>query len=1174
MLGIQPDPKHLSRRKLAYAAALLTSSLILFFAVDLFAQTGTGRIIGNVTDESEAAVAGAKITVTDVLTNIHRETTSIPDGSYQVLDLPIGKYSVTAEHEGFAKAVTPVQELEIKQSLRIDVRLKVGSVDETVTVEGTAAQVETISPTIGGTVTGAPIQNLPLNGRDTLDLALTQPGVLPSSGSPASGIGVPAGKFTIAGGHDNSISYVLDGGSNTSVTYGLPVADPNPDTIAEFRVLTNNYTAEYGRSGGGIVLQVMKSGTAQFHGTAYDYLRNDAFNANNFFNKSDPANIQPRPVLKRNQFGGTIGGPILIPHVYDGKDRLFFFFGYQGQRQNSTLVGPLFSTFTPAELAGDFSQAGPDDGPDPKVAAFLESHPFFQANPALAAQAVIDPTKIDRVAQNYIRAGLLPTTANGTIVPNGPASNNSDEYDTKIDGNISSKDRLTYTMSINHNPVYYPFLATTSFGSAPNVPGYPGLNRTDEYFGNIGYTRTVSQTMLNEFHFTAQRGEYKLNIPQRQLPGPRDLGTNITPDLTTGPPQVLFAASGLQIGFSANGPARFADTTYGYTDTFSWMHGHHTWKFGVSLNIIQNNAYFAFAVDGQYGFYGPSGYGAGNDLADFLVGIPTYFEQFPQGFSAVRSHQYAGFAQDEWNLSRRVTVTIGLRYEYTTPKSDPSGRQYMIIPGLQSQRYPNSPLGLVFPGDKGAPDGISFPDRNDWAPRIGFAWDPFGDGKTSVRGGFGIFYDVLLGQDNQYQNGTVPLFSAAYLPCFNACIQPGNPTTNYNYLADPYGSTGSVNPFPSKDLPPPAQLNFLNQGFLPIGLASVFIDPHMRTPYIYQYNLSLQRQLGGTTVAEFSYVGSSSHKVTAQEDFDPVILGDPHATRRLNAQPGLQSYPFPPYAVDSGTTNAFNGNYNGLITSLTKRMGNWHGMGSTFFTASYTFSHLLDNGTGVFRNTGQVPYYNHHQFYGNGDNDIRHRFVISGGWEMPWERIWSSGPSWLTKAWYLYSIVVAQSGLPMDVGGGAFADGITAGLSGAGDQNLVKPDWRGGEQLTLDPHKVQTFTTADGFYTVTGHFIFDPSNLSTTCTVRVCTGYTYGTLPRNFFRGPGRLNFDMKLEKVISFYEGKLQVTLAGEFFNIFNHTQFQNPSGGPAPIYSPQLGQVVSTFDPRIGQVSLRLSF
>src|SRR5215472_4240203 len=485
--------------------------LIFLFAPGvLVAQVGTGRVIGTITDESGAAIAAAKVTVTNTLTNAHWEITSDSDGAYQVLDLPIGKYSVTAEREGFAKAVTPVQELEINQSLRIDVRLKVGSVAETVTVEALAAQVETISPTVGGTVTGAPIQNLPLNGRDTLDLALTQPGVLPSSGSPFSGNGVPTGKFTIAGGHDNSVTYMLDGGSNTSVTYGLPVADPNPVTMAEFRILSNNYTTEYGRSAGGVVIQVMKSGTNQYHGTLYDYLRNDAFNANTFFNKSNAENIQPRPVLKRNQFGATIGGPISIPHLYDGRDRLFFFFGYQGQRQNSTLVGPEFSTFTPQELNGDFSNSVYAAG----VAAFLQNYPYFQSNPSLAAQGIIDPTRIDPVAQAYIKEGLLPTTPNGLIVPNGADTNNADEYDTKVDWNVSAKDRISFTMTIIHNPHDYPFLATTSFGSAPNVPGFPALNRTDEYFGNLGYTHTVSQTILNEFHFTAQRGQYRLNVPQ------------------------------------------------------------------------------------------------------------------------------------------------------------------------------------------------------------------------------------------------------------------------------------------------------------------------------------------------------------------------------------------------------------------------------------------------------------------------------------------------------------------------------------------------------------------------------------------------------------------------------------------------------------------------------------
>ena len=1143
-------------------------------AILLAAQTGTGRVIGTITDESGGAVAGAKVTVTNSLTNVHWETTSGTAGSFQVLDLPIGSYTVAAEHEGFRKAVTAPQPLEINQSLRIDVKLKVGSVAEVVNVEGLAAQVETISPTVGGTVTGAPIEGLPLNGRNVLDLAFTQPGVVPSSGSPFSGNGVPAGEFSIAGGHDNSVTYLLDGGDNTSVTYGNPVMNPNPDTIAEFRILTNNYTAEYGRSAGGIISVVTKSGTNQFHGSAYDYWRNTDFNANTFFNKANPETYQPRPVLQRNQFGGTIGGPIK-------KDQLFFFFAYQGQRQSSVTVGPLMSTYTPAQLGGDFSGGGqPGNCPnaDAGVAGFLQLNPFFQADPAKAACGIIDPTKIDPVAQAYIKNNLLPTSPTGTIVPNGAASDTRNEYNGKIDWNATLKDRFTLTLATYKNPINYPFLTTTSLGSAPNVPGYPGLNTFTSYFGSIAYTHTFTQTLLNEFRFTAQTIDNKLNFPQSSLPGPNALGINITPDQVTGPTQMLFANSGVQIGFNVNGPANYADTTYSYVDTLSWTKGRNTFKMGGSIGVVQNNAYFDFAVDGQFGFFGS---GSGSDLADFLFGVPTYFEQFPHGTSAVRSHQYAAFFQDEWKVMPRLVLTLGIRYEYSSPKSDPQKRQYMLLPGLQSVVDPFAPTGLLFAGDPGTPSGISFPDRNNWAPRFGFAWDPRGDGKTSVRGGFGVFYDVLLGQDNQYQNGTVPLFAAAYIGCFNNCLTPPSQTTNYNYLSDPYGSTGIINPFPSAALPPLNQRDFATLGFLPIGYNSVFLDPHMRTPYTYQYNLSVQHQISNSVAAEIGYVGSSSHKFTANVDFDPFVGGGVSGIRLQNQLNGYTD-PFNPiYTSTVGTTNAINGNYNGMVSSLTKRMSDWHGIGNTFFTVAYTWSHLIDDGTGIFRNTSQVPYYNHHQFHGTGDNDVRNRFVFSGGWTMPFEKAWSSGPSALTKGWTLYPIFFWQSGLPMDVNGGMYVDG-SPGPSGAGDQGLLKPNWAGGAPKTLNPRKYQSIGS------LTGNFIFDPTgladpdcyyidgvqNYNAPGTPGGCPAATYGTLPRNFFRGPGRVNLDLALEKATPLFHERMQFIFRAEFFNILNHTEFQNPSGGPASIYSGQLGQVVSTFDPRIGQLSFRLTF
>jgi hypothetical protein len=1139
--------------------------LVSFLVVSLslpgpaLGQTAAGRIIGTVSDPQGAAVANAKVTVTNTAIGAQWTTTTGPDGAYQVLDLPIGTYTVSVEREGFAKAVTAVQTLEINQSLRVDVQLKLGSTRDVVEVSAEAAQVETVNPTIGGTVTGAPIQNLPLNGRDALDLALTQPGVTPALGAtlPPEAAGVVSGKFSVAGGRDNSVTYLLDGGNNTSVTYGSPVVDPNPDTVAEFRILDNNYTAEYGRSAGGVVSMVTKSGTNSWHGTAYDYLRNDALDANTFFNKafaSPGFPALPRPVLKRNQFGGTFGGPVK-------KDKMFFFFGYQGQREHRVMVGDLQTVFTPAELQGDFSNSPYAAS----VASFLEANPYFQPNAALAAQGIIDPTTIDPVAQAYISHNLIPVTASGLLVPNGLRTTNNDEYIGKFDWNATAKDHVSLTLSKFHNPLQYPFLTG---GFAPNISGFPGNSKFDNYFGTVSWVRTMSATMLNEARITAQHDNNWLNHPAVQLAGPADLGMNITPDQTTGPPQINLVNSGPEIGFNLNGPANYADTTYLYTDTLTWNRGRHTWKAGVTFGAVENNAYFAFAVDGQFFFYGSN---TGSDLADFLIGAPEFYDQYPKGFSAIRSKQYSGFLQDEWKVSPRLMLTLGVRYEYSTPKSDPKNRNYMIIPGVQSVKFPNAPLGLVFPGDPGAPShGVNFPDRNDWAPRIGFAWDVSGKGKTSIRGGGGIFYDVLLAQDNQYQNGTPPFFSAAALP-----LPPAINGQNTS-LSDPYTTVCGFdcNPFPSKPLTP--STDFIASFFVPyFGASSVIIDRHLRTPYIYQYNLSVQQQLATGLAAEVGYVGSSSHKLVATEDSDPYILGT--MTRIYNQLPGTQTMcPFPdpncPYSAVTATFGNFsNATYNGLLASLTKRAGDWHGIGSTFFTLSYTWSHIIDDADGFARNSNSVSYYNHHAFRAPGDSDIRHRLVFSGGWELPFAHLWSDGPKRLTSGWSLYPILFMQTGFPMDVTGGLVMDYFSPGPSQDGDLYLVRADWAGGAPHSLDPHKYQTITLSDGTQ-VTGHFAFDPFGLTSACSQRTCSAPTYGTLPRNFFRGPGRTNMDLSLEKRTSLAE-HVELTFRAEFFNLFNHTQWKSPNIS-TPFGSQQLGQITQTYDPRIGQLALRLSF
>lgn len=1143
------------------------------------AQNSTGRVIGTVTDAQGAVVAKAKVTVTRTATNIHWETATSADGTYQVLDLPIGDYTVTVELRGFAKLVTQPQTLTINQSLRIDLALKVGGINEVIEVHSESTQVETVNPTVGGTVTGAPIQDLPLNGRNVLDLALTQPGVTPAQPNTAgAAVGVPSGDYIIAGGRDNAVTYLLDGGDNTSVTYGVPVVNPNPDAVAEFRILANNYTAEFGRSAGGVISVVTKSGTNLIHGSVFDYLRNDALNANTFFNNE--AGLA-RPILKRNQFGGTIGGPIV-------KDRAFFFFGYQGQRQNSITVGSVLPVYTPAELMGNFSQAV-NGAPDPGVAAFLASHPYFQSPSNPPSSAIMDPAKIDPVAQAYIKNNLIPSSSSGLLTPNGKAYDNRDEYTLKLDGNASEKDHFTLTLDKFHNPQEYPFVPNL----APNIAGFPGLDTFSDYFGSLAYTRLFSTSTINEFHVTAQRNDNRLNYPAITLPGPSQLGAvGITPDQTTGPPQLLFNG-GMQIGFNLNGPAHYTDTTYMFADTFTRTVGRHTWKAGGSLGIVQNNAFFAYAVDGQYYFYGGT---TGNEFADFLLGAPDYFDQYPKGLSAVRSHQYSAFVQDEWRVSPRMILTLGLRYEYSTPKWDPEHRNYMIVPGKQSVKFPNAPLGLLFPGDPGAPpQGVNFPDRDNWAPRFGFAWDPLGSGKTSVRGGAGVFYDVLLAQDNQYQNGTPPFYSAGSFCSNPLSVFCGGTESDpgpgpYTFLSNPYGTAGYINPFPSK--PPTSSLNFANAGFLPFGPASVFIDPHLKTPYLYQYNLSVQQQLGSRLIAELGYVGSSSHGLVAEYDGDPFIVGT--TNRPLNLQPGLQSqYPgcsSSPYAcayaqMPATFGNAVNANYNGLLTSLTRSMGEWRSIGNTFFTLSYTWSHIINDADGFVRNSYAVPAYDHGLLRASGDSDIRQRLALSGGWELPLARAFASAPKALTSGWNLYPIFFAQTGVPMDVLSGLAVDGITPGPSGTGEQNLVRPDWAGGPPHSLDPHQIRTFTvnTLFGPIQEQGHFAFDPTGFSLPAcysssappgTAGGCPSATFGTLPRNFFRAPGRVNLDLSLEKRTPLTE-RVEMVFRAEFFNILNHTQWQSPVvSAPLNSSTPQVGQILSTFDQRIGQVALRFTF
>ncbi len=490
----------------------LVSSLLVLIVTCVFchpsaqAQSATATIYGQVTDAQGAVIPGVKITVTNLATRVAEKTTTDAGGNYRVLNLPIGTYTVAAEHPGFSKLVTSGRTLQINEQEKMDLRLEVGAVNQVVEVSGVGTNVETENPTIGQSVTSRPIVNLPLNGRNVLNLALLQPGVTEDNPDDNNGQGIGGvSGFSVAGGRADSITYLLDGGVNNDLMGNEVVLNPNPDAIEEFRILTSNYTAEYGRNAAGVISVVTKSGTNGFHGSAFDFARNTAFDANSYFNILDGL---PKNNLKRQQFGGTVGGPIV-------KDRLFFFVAYQGQRQTQTDVEPQTTTFTPAELNGDFSQS--DNGaPDPQVAAFLQANPYFQSDPAKAAQAIIDPTKIDPAAQNYIGLGVIPTSSTGLVSSVGDSTFNTNELTGKVDFQVSPKDKISGTVGGYRSPQLEPF-GYDNYQYSGIVPGFAAINQINNYFLGVTYTRTFSPRVLNEVRATAQRHNSLANQPIAKL---------------------------------------------------------------------------------------------------------------------------------------------------------------------------------------------------------------------------------------------------------------------------------------------------------------------------------------------------------------------------------------------------------------------------------------------------------------------------------------------------------------------------------------------------------------------------------------------------------------------------------------------------------------------------------
>ena len=1120
------------RQGFLFLALLLTLSF-----TPAIAQNTNGKIIGQVVDPTGAVLPQVTVTATNTQTKVAYITRTDKSGNYQILSLPIGTYTVQTEKTGFAPIQTPAYTLEINQSQKVDFKLPLAGTTQAVDVSISSAAIDTVSSTVGGSVTERPLVDLPLNGRNILDLAQLQPGVT-TGANPGN---TSAGTVSIAGGRTDSVTYLLDGGNNTSLINNQTVFNPNPDAVEEFRILENSYTAEYGRNGGGVISVVSKSGTRAYHGSLFEFARNTTFNTNSFFNKR---NNLPKDDLKRHQFGGTFGGEFFIPKILPRKDKFFYFFSYEGQRQKAAdNLGTSQIATTAEVLNGDFSGAGADT--QGAVAAFLQANPYFQPNAALAAQGIINPMTFDPVAQNYIKAGIFPSSTSGFFNTVAGATNNFDQYNAKLDFVLSNKDHMAISLGRNYNPSTNPFA-----GGA--VTPFPVTNSLTAYVINIDETHAFTTHILNDARVVAQRLKTTQAFPNASLATPAQLGIGITPDQATGPTILTFYDTGAQFGFSPQGPTTLVNNTFAYTDDLSWTHGHHNFKFGAYFSPYQNNTLYDFYVNGDFSYNGltnpaSGNTGAGSGFAEFLVGSPDNYLQFGAAPSNIRSKASAFYAQDEWHPFATLTLNYGLRYEFSTPKSDTQGRSFSLIPGAQSSRFINAPKGLLFPGDPGAPTGANFAVKNNFAPRFGFAYDVQGKGKTVVRGGIGVFFDILKGEDNLQFNGQAPFFGYEYLQF----TPPNGATAPLGYYENPFAVTGTVNTFPSK--PPSKTLDFGASGFLPFGGGGVyFVDPHLRTPYTMQFNFGVQQAVTHGMTAELDYVGSVSRKYTSLADSNPFIPG---TTNRLYNQTngGAANFSF----LDT-FRNLTSANYHSLQASLRKQTSHIHDVGTTYFQLSYTLAKNMDNVSGFRQRNSEVPYYNPGLFYGPSDTNVPQRIVLSGGWDLPFDDLLPGVPTAITRGWSLYPIASHQSGFPLDVSANLQRNG-TPGPSGAGDQELIHANLVGSSVKLLNPYAT---VAADG-----GAPYFNPANFSTTN----LTGY--GTLHRNSFYGPGYTNVDMSIVKATDLNRGDhpVNLELRADMFNMFNITQFLAPN---TTITSSQFGEITTTAPARIIQIAGKLRF
>jgi hypothetical protein len=1041
-----------------------------------------------------------------------------------------------------------------------------------VTVDASTVQVDTTSTQMGEVIGGQKMTTVPLNGRSYVDLLALQPGVSPTSSGQAAYGGEPApGTISINGGREASNAFLINGSLVEEGNSNSAGITPNLDSIAEFRILTNGFDAEYGEFSGGQVNVITKSGTNSLHGDVFDFLRNTVLDARNFYSPNVGKYIQ-------NQFGATLGGPIV-------KQKLFFFVDYQGTRQDIGQNTGLIAVPSVADRTGNLSDIS-DKLTGVVTGGYWASQlsqqlgytvtpgePYYTSGCTTSTACVFPNAIIPSAAINPISHNLL------NYIP----TPNSGSYFTTSSQNIVNNDdmgaaRIDWTLGKHAISGYYyqDGESETSPYTSATLPGFSDSVASSAKLLTIADTFTISPSMLNEFRLQY----FYLNPTSAPIGG---VGPSLTSlGFPAGPSGIVPESPqfegipGISLNNYSFGEDQFfepdwAHHTFGATENFYLTKGVHSLKFGGAINRMQINTHLTAFNNGDFSF---SGNETGLDFADFLLGAPSTYTQGLQAPEYSRSTYFALYAEDSWRARPDLTLNYGLRFDVPSPWSEKNGEIETLVPGEQSVVYPGAPKGWVFPGDPGITKSLAPTRYNDFAPRVGLAYSPTasggfmsrllgGAGSTSIRAAFGIFYTSFENEAGLNEDGDAPygfFWSSPAPPLFATPFVDRE--TGYN--------NGQRFPVALASPPTPGHPNTtLNWAqFLPISSSSGFWYKN-RTPYTEQYNLSVQRQLGPHSLAMLAYIGTQGHALLVNEESNPgnpalcLSVSQPSevapgsATCGPNGENGV--YTTANGTVINSTRSPFGPNFASNNYIITIGNSNYNSFQATWkyetgpleFLAGYTYSKSIDDSSGF---EDDLNPFDHRRSRGLSSFNVPQNFVLSYSYELPFARLFSSNR--LTSGWVLSGITRFASGQPVTMT--EVDDNSLEGTGGGGVGNGADvPNYTPGDlHVGANPRAcVKNANCAPYFNTS----LFSPEQI----------GQLGNSMPR-FITGPGINNFDAALLKDIRLNETK-RIELRFEFFNIFNHAQFLTPSGN---IDNTTFGRVTAAADPRIGQVAAKFFF